>query len=510
MGLFLKKSAAGILILSIALSFFFMPNPKPARALFGVADVAIVNDPINLVENAATAIFSGVSAAADTITSTGIGALVLKDFSLDTIAWYIANLMLKEMSASVVDWINSGFEGNPAFVDDYGGFLSDIADRTAGSYIYGSQLAFLCQPFALNIRLSLALSRTKRKVNCRISDVTKNIDGFFSNGFNNVTRLESLEQWVTLTADPYSNPYSAYLNTQAELDARLLGTSLGAVKKLDFGRGFQSFELCDTPVDPLNPFPPTSEERGCKITTPGAVIENQLNQTLAGGQQRLHVADEITEIVSALFAQLARQALSGASGLRGLSSGSNNNLSYPAQLVAERDPALIAAQRNTADAISQSIRDEFDYRSAKTWLLSDLQITESALAGVVSCFNQKIGAGGLAGPDLAIAQTAVLQATTTMATKITPRLTTTAADIMAADQNIATLENLRTRVENVSAPTELAQAALQYQQLVGAHLVHNQLDVTVAEQSRNTIANELDTIRTEANQQLSQCFALPG
>ena len=63
---------------------------------------------------------------------------------------------------------------------------------------------------------------------------------------------------------------------------------------MDWGRGFLSFK------DP---------ETG-EITSPGTIIEKQVNQRLGSGERRLEIADEFDEIVNALINQLIKIALS--------------------------------------------------------------------------------------------------------------------------------------------------------------------------------------------------------
>jgi len=68
------------------------------------------------------------------------------------------------MTDSVVDWINHGFNGSPAFIQNPGGFFIDAADQITGAFIANSgPLASLCNGFGLDIRLSLAMNQTNLK-----------------------------------------------------------------------------------------------------------------------------------------------------------------------------------------------------------------------------------------------------------------------------------------------------------------------------------------------------------
>jgi hypothetical protein len=76
-------------------------------------------DQIIQVSIRASAIATRISAAT---TAFGVNSLFIKETVADGIAWAVAKLVVREMTTSIVNWINSGFKGNPAFVTDLGGF----------------------------------------------------------------------------------------------------------------------------------------------------------------------------------------------------------------------------------------------------------------------------------------------------------------------------------------------------------------------------------------------------
>ena len=76
---------------------------------------------------------------------------------------------------------------------------------------------------------------------------------------------------------------------------------------LSFGDGFLSQKECD------------ENGANCTINTPGKAISEALTFHLSVGTRTLIEADEINEIISALFSQLALKAISGVGGLLGMS-----------------------------------------------------------------------------------------------------------------------------------------------------------------------------------------------
>ena len=225
-----------------------------------------------------------------------------KEQCLDAIFYIINEVVIRQITKSVIDWINSGFDGNPAFVEDLGKYAEDIADEEFGRFLESSELEFLCSPFKLEIKKALILNNQKdrfqRQVTCRLSDVTSNIDNFISGDFAD----GGWDAWRVLASD---NPYSAYAEVSFELQGRKTAAVNEKLKLLDFGAGFQSKRECDP------------DGTNCKIVTPGSVIEAQLNNVLPSGLRRLELADEFNEIVNSLFAYLVNEALTD--GLRSLS-----------------------------------------------------------------------------------------------------------------------------------------------------------------------------------------------
>ncbi len=249
--------------------------------------------------------------AKDFILQTG---LFQKEWTWDGVAFALINTMIQQMSKSIIQWINSGFQGSPAFVTNLGAFLLDVADVTAGKFLTELGLGSMCTPFKFNIQLALAYQyqagRTgKYSPECRISQVVGNMENFFN---GDIVNNGGWGSWLTMTTIPSNNPYGALAEATAKMELSINNAKGQQIKLLDFGRGFRSLMNFEDPA--------CSGEGDCGITTPGAVIESQLNNVLDSGRQRLVIADEINEIISALFAQLVQQAFTGVGGLLGLTS----------------------------------------------------------------------------------------------------------------------------------------------------------------------------------------------
>lgn len=336
--------------------------PQQAQAQGGV-----VFDPTNLVQNVITAVRSS---AGNT-----------KEYVLDTIAWQVANLAIESITKSTVNWINSGFQGSPAFVTDLNQNLSGVGDAVAAQFFeeLGNQ-TIATTPFQDKVldtvRLGYYLSTSPESFYTRypytLDQVSANdrafLEGDFSQGGFNA--------WFATVMNPQNNPYGAQDLADQELARAVANATNNRLQELSWNRGFLSWRgECndyapqgeegylpgDAPPADLS-IDLTGEEacQGYEIETPGSVIMEQLNDQLGTGVNRLVSADEFNEIIGALLSQLASQVLGGDSGgLRGVSRpSSGGGASFldrtggserSGAAIARSFSATIVSQRQTVD-----------------------------------------------------------------------------------------------------------------------------------------------------------------
>lgn len=257
-----------------------------------------------------------VTATAATAVSTGVTAdatvgLTVKETILDAIAWAVAKRIVSQMTASIVNWINSGFKGSPAFVTDLKGFMLGVADIAFGDVMLelGGPFSFICSPFKLDIRLALAISYQQARNGypaCTLTGALANLKNFASGDFIS----GGWDAWFSVTSNPAQyTPYGSILTAQGALNVRISQTQGREDKYLSFGNGFLSTKDCKK----------VSGAEQCTVVTPGKVVQDALTFQLSTGPRSLIAADEIDEILGALFAQLAQQAITGTKGLLGMS-----------------------------------------------------------------------------------------------------------------------------------------------------------------------------------------------
>lgn len=302
------------------------------------------------------------------VTSIKTTAAETKDWAFDALAWQAANLAIESITKSTVNWINSGFQGSPAFVTDLNENLGGVGDAVAAQFFeeLGNQ-TIATTPFQDKVldtvRLGYYLSTSPESFYTRypytLDQVSANdrafLEGDFSQGGFNA--------WFATVMNPQNNPYGAQDLADQELARAVSNATNNRLQELSWNRGFLSWRGECVNSDETDTVSLTGAEPCVEyaIETPGSVIMEQLNNQLGSGVDRLVSADEFNEIIGALLNQLASQVLGGNSGgLRGVSrpaSGGGGSFfdqtggsGGSGAAIARSFSATIVSQRQTVDA----------------------------------------------------------------------------------------------------------------------------------------------------------------
>lgn len=277
-------------------------------------------------ENGRLLLQSTIKTSAETGTAVGlwgIGALVLP--SWNSIAYCVANAMITYVANSTIAWVQGGFEGNPSFVNNPEQFFKDLANIEAGAFLqelaYGVTGLNICEPFRIQIVLTIARNHVGDQQayggssgysrggfsrglssggygGCTLDDIQGNLEGFLRGDF----QKGGWGNWLQISQVDSNNPYATYFNLQAQLSGAVNKQASLARVELDWGKGFLSFRKCDEKV-------PKSEQSKCPITTPGNVIQGQLEKTLGLSKDRLVLAEKFDQVIAAVVNQLISTAL---------------------------------------------------------------------------------------------------------------------------------------------------------------------------------------------------------
>ncbi|MES2985900.1 MAG: hypothetical protein V4686_02105 [Patescibacteria group bacterium] len=260
-----------------------------------------------------------------TVGAFGIGILALP--SWNSIAYCVVNAMIEYVANSTIAWIQGGFEGNPSFVNNPEQFFKDLADVEASAFLkelaYGTLGLNICEPFRVQIVLTIARSHIGNQQayggqggysrggfgggggangyeygGCTLDDIKGNLEGFLEGNFDN----GGWDSWFQVSQIDSNNPYSTYLNLQAQLNGAISKKQNLASAELDWGKGFLSFRKCDEKT-------PKEKQKDCPITSPGVIIQGQLEKTLGLAKDRLVLAEKFDQVIAAVVNQLINTAL---------------------------------------------------------------------------------------------------------------------------------------------------------------------------------------------------------
>jgi hypothetical protein len=268
-------------------------------AVFDFIAVPITNPPIEMNTNAdATANISDI----------------FIQCVLNAIVKIIKEAMIAEITASIVRWINSGFEGAPDFISNPGDFFGTMADRAAGGFIQEMGVGFLCEPFRVDLQIALTLQyyAERQQPTCTLSNVMTNIQNFYVG----LAGIQNWQQWVAVTMDPANDPLAAMGLMSNRLSVRVGNEIQHWDFDLSANGGFLGVKTC---VDE-RPNPGDPDSTICmkyETMTPGHSAQYALDRVTGTGLYQLEIADAIDEIIDALLAQLLSQIFTGLGGLRG-------------------------------------------------------------------------------------------------------------------------------------------------------------------------------------------------
>lgn len=366
----IHKITERALFFSFVLCFAFvcLYTPQAPRAEAWYSTVA--GQAVQIIEAAGTNISTSVSASADTTTASMTSSSFALDNVMDGVAWSLAKSILSEMTSSIINWINSGFEGSPSFVTDFESTLMKAADQTFGEYLQdlGGPFSFICSPFKLDIQVALAVIYEDARANadsltpgaCTLTGALQNIEDFYE-GTKTFTEAGGWDAWLSITAQPetYTN-YGNLLAARGQAQARIVNAKKEEAAIMSWGDGFLSSKICETVEDE------SGGHQSCTISTPGKVINEALTFQTSTGPRSLIEADEINEIIAAVFAQVAQKAVTGAAGLLGLSGGTGHTYSGVPFSDQVGSSGLSSDPSRIRDLISESLAIEIEYDTLTT------------------------------------------------------------------------------------------------------------------------------------------------
>ncbi len=420
----------------------------------------------------------------------------------------LAKAALQQITASVVNWINSGFNGSPSFISNYQQFFTNVADIAAGQFIQGSGLAFLCSPFKLQIKIAVAQSYANRGAqSCSLSKVINNVNGFMNGNF-------SQGGWpglLSVTTQPTNNAYGAYSYAQIGL-TNAQNSALSNAKSNISPTGFLNLtqNTCSngTSISASATAGQNSQAAQvscppgctCKVTTPGTIIEGTLQKSLGSSIDQLGLASSLDQIISALTTQLITKALQG--GLSNLSgtTGIQNTYQSPDQLAAQNQAQSILGTMQAQAVYAQQ------YGSILQGSIADIQTTQGNVSSLVSCWAGLASSTSLSADQQAQAAANAASAQNALNT-LESQVGSLNNSITSVNAEIAAITQLQTEALSIASSADVQTLTAHYNAAQSIQPFITATDVTTAQQNRTTLQTQMSSINTSTQSSLAQCRA---
>ena len=256
------------------------------------------------------------------------GAELTWETVLKGLGWAVAKTAINSMTRSIVNWINSGFEGSPAFVQDLENNMRQLADGVAQAFATRilNDMVAIDSPFVqravqgavTGYLLYTSSDAITRRLAFTLDEYTRGNSerwrqgDFHQGGWN---------AWFASVRICGNNPDCARFATEEELVNRIDQQMRTRLEELGWGDGLLSWRgECSSWAGQAEGVALDDSEKCYKhaVQTPGTLIEQTLGITATSPMRQLELADSIDEIVSALVSQLVTQIIGG-TGLSGVS-----------------------------------------------------------------------------------------------------------------------------------------------------------------------------------------------
>jgi len=215
--------------------------------------------------------------------------------SWDAIAYCLANVIITYVADSTIAWIQSGFEGKPAFVDDPTKLFQDLADYEMSNFLSGLEDGLLCDNFSSSVKSALVNNYTsdyQTDGKCALGALEEDVTGLV----NGTANYFSYEAWFALTQNPNNNAAGSYINAVDE-SQRVIKARKDAVNKdLDRNDGWYSWVQKD------------GANKG-KVVSMGRTVQTVFEQRLNLAPGRLVLADKFDQVISTLVNYLIKVAI---------------------------------------------------------------------------------------------------------------------------------------------------------------------------------------------------------
>jgi hypothetical protein len=393
--------------------------------------------------------------------------------------------------------IQTGRGGNAQFVVSQGQELGDVGNKVfLNTVIQGTTLNTLNSALQDPVKRALATdysTQTQAPQNILTcpyqGDLTAAMNGNYSGSL-----------WDTI--GDFENPACTYLG------------SYFLAQNLVYNQIAQAIQFQQNQWNWGQGYYPLVDANG-NVVTPATNVNQSYQQQLNSPLFQLQSANDIGQMIGALYAGVSTQIVSDSQGLAGLTQSSGGQPSYLDQVTSQSGQGLQAAASGAGlQILTAAQQTENSYyqtvNSMGTALAQAIQqlrgaetqcwtsIAAKVCTGAASSNGTCTDASGNTLNTLKVASTTFSQPI--IDSQISPFASATAADIAASQQSLALINQLIQGVSNTSSASAQSAALQQLDQLVANHSLHTPQDVQTVTLQSQTVQSTLTTLlQTTAN-----------
>ena len=404
----------------------------------------------------------------------------------------------------------SGREGNPQYVVNRPAERLAVRDRSELASLTNGTLDAVNPKFLPTVKKYIAQNyqintrKPQSAYTCPLAD----IDAALNNKTDNVFAA------IFANANPMAcNPYFTALAMEDLVNAKAAQDVADWETMIEEGRGF--YAVTDYAQDPFAE----------KTLTPASVVQESFQQIFGSPVRQLESANDIGQMIGALFSSATTQALTDRRGLAGLTQSVAGQPSYLEQIARESSQGVIGAAVNAALSVLNAARQvEGSYLTAMNSIATTLTNTIQQLRATENrCWDLLVPkvkeyaarqtcttdpstdpptetcTGGFElDPKKISASTSTLAFSQQVVdSQITPLANASVTNVQAAQRGLGLIDQLIAGVTNTTSVSAQRLALQQLDTLVAQRALHTAYDAQNAAQQRDSVLAAMTNLVTD-------------
>lgn len=300
-----------------------------------------------------------------------------KEGCLDRLAYVAGQKILADMTKKTLNWVNTGFDGNPLYVRDINSLLKSIKNEQVAQFLPDVQKA---DPIFGNALRSIITKQVTGKVDGYLNKALSTPEAV---AYKNFTEDFTQGGWSALL-NSSNNPLSSLFRETDNLVSKLNTQSQNTRQELVSNGGFLDLKKCVEYADQGS----VGSENGVGLKvggprclryetrTPGSIIADQVKIITGSPVRQAEQVDELNEVFAAFFDSLLNKLFSkgGLAGLKNSGGGGNGGTGPGNNVVfdSENNP-LLSESENAFDS------PEFSMGSGQNFDVSRPQMIRAIL-----------------------------------------------------------------------------------------------------------------------------------